>query len=149
MKTKVGVCAALIFLPFVAIGFPAHSEEFGAVCENIAGVRIDDEGSGPKLDSDQVKGGTWTFRWSNTNNDVQMIMQNSRGAGGAQFTQSGIRITNDKSSVTFVSFPGKAVWVYTIYHGSGENLLVTQHTTTATGEKLSGKMMTGNCHPAS
>lgn len=124
---------------------PALSRTYTAVCENIGGVRVDETGSGAELDKDEVKGGTWTFRWSDENNQVQMIMQNSRGAGGAQFTQPGVRITNEAGNVTFVSLPDGAVWVYTLYPHEGDNLLVTQHTTTTKGDRLSGKMMTGQC----
>lgn len=145
MNIKVGLCAIAACLGPIT---PALGANYTAVCENITGVRVDDIGSKVEYDGDQVRGGTWTFRWSDENQEVHMIMQNSRSAGGAQFTQPGYRITKGGNEVTFISPLSEAVWVYTIYGNGGNRLLVTQHTTTATGDRLSGKMMTGVCRAA-
>jgi hypothetical protein len=141
MNIKIGLCAVSACLGLVT---PALGTNYTAVCEDIAGVRVDDTGSGLELDKDQVRGATWTFRWSDENPTVEMIMQNSRGAGGAQFTQQGMRLT-DGAIVTIASTLQEALWVYTIYRNGGNRILVTQHTTTATGDRLSGKMMAGVC----
>jgi len=138
---KVGLWAVAACLSLCS---PAISRTYTAVCENITGVRLDDTGARVELDNDQVRGATWTFRWSDENPSVEMIMQNSRGAGGAQFTQQGMRLT-DGDIVTFASTLQEALWVYTLYRNGGNRILVTQHTTTATGDRLSGKMMAGVC----
>ncbi len=141
MGMKVGLWAVAACMSLCS---PALSRTYTAVCENISGVRLDDTGSQVELDNDQVRGATWTFRWSDENPAVEMIMQNSRGAGGAQFSQQGMRLT-DGAIVTIASTLQEALWVYTIYRKGGNRLLVTQHTTTATGDRLSGKMMAGVC----
>jgi hypothetical protein len=144
MNIKIGLCALSVCLALIT---PALGATYTAVCEDIAGVRVDDTGLGLELDKDQVRGATWTFRWSDANADVQMIMQNSRAAGGAQFTQQGIRLT-DGNIITIVATLPKALWAYTLYMNGDNRLLATQHTTTASGERLSGKMMTGICRGA-
>lgn len=132
-----------LILGATAMVSAADASEFTAVCSDISGVRVDEDTTGLSFDKDAIKGATWTMTFSDHESEVRMIMQNSASSGGRQFTQSGIKIS--QNPLTWVSVLGGAVWTYSFY--TQGKLLVTQHTTGNDDRSLSGKLMTAKCRP--
>lgn len=133
-----------LFALLVASAVPSQSvaQQYLVTCSNIAGIRMDAEGLEIETDKDAVIGATWVFRIAEGSKLVSMTLQNSRGAGGAKFEQTGAVIESTDHSVTIASTNNGSIWFYTLYGGSPGRLLVTQH---GTASRLGGKMMAGTC----
>lgn len=116
------------------------------VCQDIAGMRVDDDPGRPNTwERDSVAGAVWTFFIDDNDRNVKMVLQNSRSSGGGVVQQDGFLVQNSPGLVVVITPLDAAFWAYSFMPGG--RLLVTQHTTNnASG--LSGKMMTGSCKGA-
>ena len=54
------VIPALI-LSFAA--FPAAAQRFSAVCSNLSGTRVEEQGTTPRFDPDAVRTTPWAYTW--------------------------------------------------------------------------------------
>jgi hypothetical protein len=121
----------------------AGAEVLSASCSNIHGVRIDDTGKKLETDGDRFTGVTWSYSWDTNSKSATLILQS--GGGTAPTTETAF-VHAMSGGISFVSVLGGATWVHTLY-AEGHRLLVSEHSygLAANGNRMSGKMMTGDC----
>ena len=121
---------------------PAAAQQFYAVCSNLSGTRVEDQGSKPRFVSDAVSGASWTYAWDLKTNKATVTFP-TKASGGQPNTQKGTVSFHRGGFFTIVSLLPGAVWTHTIYADTGR-LLVTQSTTKNSAD-LSGRMLVGTC----
>lgn len=140
---------AICLIGVLLLPVAAHAQqELSLLCTNIQGVRVDDDGSRAyEWDKDGITGVVWEFTISPNSKTVSMKLANARSVGGAQHHVARVQLDTG-GQMTFSVVLGGAVWTYSLYRRSPTGkvgLLATQHSTTNTDERVSGKMMTGEC----
>src|SRR3954468_10223573 len=130
-----------LILPVVA--FPATAQRFSAVCSNLSGTRVEDQGTRPRFDPDAVRTTPWAYTWDLKTSKATVTFQSSRSATGKPFNQTGTVSSHRGGFFTIVSLLPGAVWTHTLYADTGR-LLVTQSTTKNSAD-LSGRMLVGTC----
>lgn len=118
---------------------------FSAICKDISGFRVDEEGGTIQTDKDGFASGTtWSYSWTMGQQEATLILQSGRASGGTPTTERAL-VTTHGPNVTFISPLSGAVWLHTIFPKAGR-VLVTQHTGHGQlDDRLSGKMMWGRC----
>ena len=121
-----------------------RAEVLSASCSNIHGVRMDDTGKKVEVDTDRLTGATWAYSWDTSSNNATLILQSTQGS--VPTTEHAFVHQMKGAEISFISVLSGATWVHTLYVAS-RKLLVSQHSyaLAANGDRLSGKMMTGDC----
>ena len=121
---------------------PATAQQFSAVCSNLSGTRVEDQGSKPRFEPDAVSGAPWVYGWDLKTNKATVTFP-TKASGGQPNTQKGTVSFHRGGFFTIVSLLPGAVWTHVIYADTGR-LLVTQSTTKNSAD-LSGRMLVGTC----
>ena len=131
---------ALIAFPLAAS--PVAAQQFSAVCSNLSGTRVEDQGSKPRFEPDAVSGAPWVYGWDLKTKKATVTFP-TKASGGQPNTQKGTVSFHRGGFFTIVSLLPGAVWTHVIYADTGR-LLVTQSTTKNSAD-LSGRMLVGTC----
>ena len=121
---------------------PATAQQFSAVCSNLSGTRVEDQGSKPRFEPDAVSGAPWVYGWDLKTKKATVTFP-TKASGGQPNTQKGTVSFHRGGFFTIVSLLPGAVWTHVIYADTGR-LLVTQSTTKNSAD-LSGRMLVGTC----
>ena len=121
---------------------PATAQQFSAVCSNLSGTRVEDQGSKPRFEPDAVSGAPWIYGWDLKTKKATVTFP-TKASGGQPNTQKGTVSFHRGGFFTIVSLLPGAVWTHVIYADTGR-LLVTQSTTKNSAD-LSGRMLVGTC----
>ena len=140
MTTMRSLIPALAVLPLGAN--PATARQFSAVCSNLSGTRVEDQGSKPRFEPDAVSGASWAYGWDLKTKKATVTFP-TKASGGQPNTQKGTVSFHRGGFFTIVSLLPGAVWTHVIYADTGR-LLVTQSTTKNSAD-LSGRMLVGTC----
>ena len=135
------VSVALMALTLAAE--PASARQWSAVCSNLSGVRVDDQGTEPAFTQDAIKGASWAYSWNTATKKAALILPASHASDGRSHKQEGVVSSHRGGFFTIVSSLPGAVWTHTIYTDTGR-LLATQSTTKSSAA-LSGRMLVGTC----
>jgi hypothetical protein len=122
---------------------PASARQWSAVCSNLSGVRVDDQGTVPAFVQDAIPGASWAYSWNTDTRKAALILPASHASDGRSHKQEGVVSSHRGGFFTIVSSLPGAVWTHTIYTDTGR-LLVTQ-STTRNSAALSGRMLVGTC----
>ena len=122
---------------------PAAARPFSAVCTNLSGMRVTDNGTEPAFTRDAVAGASWAYTWDVDTKRATLTFPASLSSDGRPHTQKGLVSFHRGGFFTIVSELPGAVWTHAIYTDSGQ-LLVTQSTTRNSAD-LSGRMLVGTC----
>jgi hypothetical protein len=82
---------ALVMSLTVLDSWAAHAATFSALCSNIEGFRIDQNGKTFQVEKDRVLGGTWAYSWGGKARTGTIILQNSISAGSTPMTEEAPR----------------------------------------------------------
>lgn len=140
MTTMRSLIPALAVLPLGAN--PATAQQFSAVCSNLLGTRVEDQGSKPRFEPDAVSGAPWVYGWDLKTKKATVTFP-TKASGGQPNTQQGTVSFHRGGFFTIVSLLPGAVWTHVIYADTGR-LLVTQSTTKNSAD-LSGRILVGTC----
>ena len=135
------LASALIALPLAAA--PATAQQYSAVCSNLSGTRLEDDGGQHAFRPDAIAGASWTYVWNLKTKKATVTFPASKGAGGQPNTQTGTVSFHRGGFFTIVSVLPGAVWTHAIYADTGR-VLVTQTTTKNSANPL-GWMLIGTC----
>ena len=122
---------------------PVWATKLNAVCRDIGGVRIDDDGTKLVRTADGLVDVVWSYSGNTETGEGTLILQSSKSAGGRVVTEKAFVQRKLSDHWTFVSLLPDATWVHSLYPRTGQ-LLVTQNSSTY-ASRLSGKFMTGAC----
>src|SRR3954467_9771920 len=140
MTTMRSLIPALAVLPLAAS--PVAAQQFSAVCSNLSGTRVEDQGSKPRFEPDAVSGASWAYGWDLKTKKATVTFP-TKASGGQPNTQKRTVSFHRGGFFTIVSLLPGAVWTHVIYADTGR-LLVTQSTTKNSAD-LSGRMLVGTC----
>ena len=77
---------ALIAFPLAAS--PVAAQQFSAVCSNLSGTRVEDQGSKPRFEPDAVSGAPWAYGWDLKTKKATVTFP-TKASGGQPNTQKG------------------------------------------------------------
>lgn len=69
---------------------PVVGREFSAVCSNLSGVRVNDNGTRHAFTPDAVAGASWVYTWNVETKKAALTFPASPASGGRSHTQKGV-----------------------------------------------------------
>lgn len=139
-RAEMGLATTLVAL---ALATPASARQWSAVCSNLTGVRVEDDGQNPAFTQDAIQGASWAYRWDTVTKKATLTLPASHAFDGKPHQQDGVVSPHRGGFYTIVSSLPGAVWTHAIYPETGR-LLATQ-STTKSGTSLSGRVLVGTC----
>ena len=97
---------------------PSNARQWSAVCSNLSGVRVDDQGAEPAFTQDAIKGASWSYSWNTATKRATLILPASHASDGRSHKQEGVVSSHRGGFFTIVSSLPGAVWTHTIYTDS-------------------------------
>src|SRR4051812_46171765 len=97
---------------------PATAQQFSAVCSNLSGTRVEDQGSKPRFNPDAVSGASWAYGWDLKTKKATVTFP-TKASGGQPNTQKGTVSFHRGGFFTIVSLLPGAGWTHAIYADTG------------------------------
>ena len=115
----------LIAIALMLVGGEVKADNIAIICKDPKGWTFEKKNGPPKLTKDQFVGTTFSYQWDTSGRIANVILQNSKSAGGTPEANKAL-VFSSPSYISFTVVYSNAIWTHTYFKKAG-TMIISKH----------------------